>query len=62
MAEINIHSAMNAKVEIKNNKQETIDYAETKLTKELVNQMEKTRKEQEKLENMKINKKSGSCI
>lgn len=49
MAEINIDSAMNAKVEIKNNKQETIDYAETKLTKELVNQMEKTRKEQEKL-------------
>lgn len=49
LAEIEIDTAMNMKVEIKNNKKETIDYAETKLTKDLLNKMERTKKEQEKL-------------
>ncbi len=48
-AEINVDVAMNEKIEIKNNKEETIDYVEKELTKDLLNRMKKTKKEQEKL-------------
>lgn len=47
--EINVDTAMNEKIEIKNNKEETIDYVDKKLTKDLLNRMQKTKKEQEKL-------------
>ena len=40
---------MNMKIEIKDNKKETIDYADTNLTKDLLNKMQRTKKEQEKL-------------
>lgn len=47
--EINVDTAMNEKIEIKNNKEETIEYVDKKLTKDLLNRMQKTKKEQEKL-------------
>ena len=40
------------KIEIKDNKKETIDYADTKLTKDLLNKMQRTKKN-------KRNKKTG---
>lgn len=49
LAKITIDTAMNMKIEIKDNKKETIDYADTNLTKDLLNKMQRTKKEQEKL-------------
>lgn len=39
--EINVDTAMNEKIEIKNNKEETIEYVDKKLTKDLLNRMQK---------------------